>query len=108
MRQRDAIGLRMFVPGFVPAYAAFVELGNRVFPTATIARDNGMDHAAVYFLGVEGGSVAELALVLGWMAIGLLGVALIAAGYWLITTGPDTAPAGYDVAREPRWARYAL
>ena len=91
MRRRDIIGLALYLPGFVPAYAAFVALGNRVFPTATAARNNGMDHAAVYFLGVEGDSVADLGLVLGWMAIGLVGLALIAAGYRLITTSPSGA-----------------
>ncbi|MFA4841829.1 MAG: hypothetical protein WC580_08990, partial [Agrococcus sp.] len=64
------IGLALYVPGFVPAYAAFVALGNRVFPTATAARNNGMDHGEVYFLGVEGNSVADLGLVLGWMLVG--------------------------------------
>jgi hypothetical protein len=88
MRRRDVIGLALYVPGFVPAYAAFLALGNRVFPTATAARNNGMDHAEVYFLGVEGNSVADLGLVLGWMMIGLVGIALIAAGYRLITTTP--------------------
>lgn len=92
MRRRDIIGLALYVPGFVPAYAAFVALGNRVFPTATAARNNGMEHAEVYFLGVEGNSVADLALVLGWMLVGLVGVALIAGGYRLITMTPSGAP----------------
>lgn len=104
MRRRDVIGLSLFVPGFLPAYAALLALGNRVFPTATAARNNGMDHAEVYFLGVEGDSVVELGLVLGWMLIGLVGIALIAAGYRLITTTPATATApSYDDAPSSRW-----
>lgn len=104
MRRRDIIGLALYVPGFVPAYAAFVALGNRVFPTATAARNNGMDHAEVYFLGVEGDSVADLGLVLGWMAIGLLGIALIAAGYGLITTTPAGArQPSYGDAHPSSW-----
>lgn len=98
MRRRDIVGLSLFVPGFVPAYAAFIALGNRVFPTATAARNNGMDHAEVYFLGVEGDSVADLGLVLGWMLVGMVGLALIAAGYRVITTTPSGAPQPYPGA----------
>jgi hypothetical protein len=92
VQRRDAIGLGLLVPGFVAAYAAFVLLGTRVFPTATIARDNGMEHAAVYFLGVEGDSPAVLALVLGWIALGVVGAALVAAGQRLIATASTREP----------------
>ncbi len=92
MRRRDIVGLSLLVPGFGPVFAAFVALGDRVFPTADVARSNEMAHALVYFLGPEGDSPAELALVLGWIAIGVAGLLLVAAGYRLITT---------DVADEP-------
>lgn len=106
MRRRDVIGLCLLVPGFVTAYAAFVTLGNRVFPTATVARTNGMDHAEVYFLGVEGGSVADLSFVLGWALLGLIGIALIAAGYRLITRTPDEAPPERAVDVPAVWHRF--
>lgn len=106
MRRRDIIGLSLFVPGFVPAYAAFLALGNRVFPAADIARSNRMDHAAVYFLGPEGNSPAELGLVLGWIAIGLVGIALIAAGYRLITTTSAEAPPARPVDVPAIWHRF--
>ena len=92
MRRRDIIGLSLLVPGVLPLSAAFLALGNRIFPTADVARSNEMAHGLVYFLGPEGDSPAELALVLGWMAIGVVGLALAAAGYRLVTT---------DVADEP-------
>lgn len=106
MRQRDVIGLLLLVPGFVPAAAAFVTLGNRVFPTAAVARSNGLHHAEVYFLGFEGDSLADLALVLGWMIIGVVGIALIAAGYRLITKTIAAAPPVREVDVPAIWHRF--
>lgn len=92
MRRRDIIGLSLLVPGVLPLSAAFLALGNRIFPTADVARSNEMPHAAVYFLGPEGSSPFELAAVLAWIAIGVAGVALMVAGYRLITTEVADAP----------------
>ncbi|MGM1030703.1 MAG: hypothetical protein ACQEWM_12665 [Actinomycetota bacterium] len=105
MRRRDTIGLSLLVPGVLPLYAAFLALGNRIFPTADVARSNEMPHAAVYFLGPEANSPFELAAVLAWIAIGIVGVALIAAGYRLISTevagGPPLRPV--DAPRVWHW-----
>lgn len=106
MLRRDAIGLGLLVPGFIAAYAAFVLLGTRVFPTATIARDNGMEHAAVYFLGVEGDSPAVLGLVLGWIALGVVGAALVAAGQRLIATASTDGPPLRPVDEPSVWHRF--
>lgn len=106
MRRREIEGLALLVPGFAPAYAAFVALGDRVFPSADVARSNRMDHAAVYFLGPEGNSPAELALVLGWIVIGVGGVALIAAGYRLITTTSADSPPLRPVDVPAIWHRF--
>lgn len=92
MRRRDIVGLSLLLPGVLPVYPALLALGNRIFPTADIARSNEMHHAAVYFLGPQGDSPVELGLVLGWIALGLLGVALTAVGYRLIATEVADAP----------------
>jgi hypothetical protein len=104
--RREAIGLGMLVPGSIAMYAAFELLGTRVFPTATIARDNGMAHAAVYFLGVEGDSPAVLGLVLAWIALGAVGLAIFGAGYRLLTTTDAESPPLRPVDEPSVWHRF--
>ncbi|QCR19159.1 hypothetical protein [Agrococcus sp. SGAir0287] len=90
--RRIAVGLAMLVGGLVAAMAALGVLGARVGATAEAVRGTSQDATAAYFLGTAG-SGAELALVIGLMALAPVGIVLAAIGCRRVTDDGPSLPA---------------
>ncbi|WP_347755586.1 hypothetical protein [Agrococcus sp. ProA11] len=90
-KRRTSVGIAMLVVGLGLTAAALIALGARVFPAFDAARDSGVDPAAYYFMGTSG-SVLELVLVIGLIALLPVGIVLGWLGYrQLVDDGPSLA-----------------